>query len=93
MYQAYNNEVIKLMKDSGLITDQEAISWERSSVYYPFYKDFDADPNSETNQETSDGKLVNVDSILNIGMENSPSFLPQETIGSQKATKVRWQSA
>ena len=88
MYQAYNNEVIKLMKDSGLITDQEAISWERSSVYYPFYKDFDADPNSETNQETSDGKLVNVDSILNIGMENSPSFLPQETIGSQKLRRL-----
>jgi hypothetical protein len=88
MYQAYNNEVIKLMKDSGLITDQEAISWERSSVYYPFYKDFDADPNSETNQETSDGKLVNVDSILNIGMENSPSFLPQEKIGSQKLRRL-----
>ena len=88
MYQAYNNEVIKLMKDSGLITDQEARSWERSSVYYPFYKDFDADPNSETNQETSDGKLVNVDSILNIGMENSPSFLPQEKIGSQKLRRL-----
>ena len=88
MYQAYNNEVIKLMKDSGLITDAEARSWERSSVYYPFYKDFDADPNSETNQETSDGKLVNVDSILNVGMENSPSFLPQEKIGSKKLRRL-----
>ena len=88
MYQAYNNEVIKLMKNSGLITDAEARSWERSSVYYPFYKDFDADPNSETNQETSDGKLVNVDSILNVGMENSPSFLPQEKIGSKKLRRL-----
>ena len=88
MYQAYNNQVINLMRDSGLITDQEARSWERSSTYYPFYRDFEADPNAETNQETGDGKLVNVDSILNVGMENSPSFLPQDKIGSQKLRRL-----
>ena len=88
MYQAYNNQVINLMRESGLITDQEARSWERSSTYYPFYRDFEADPNAETNQETGDGKLVNVDSILNVGMENSPSFLPQDKIGSQKLRRL-----
>ena len=88
MYQAYNNEVIKLMQKAGLITDEEAQSWSRSAVYYPFYKDFGADPDAETNQETADGKPIKVDSILNIGVESSPSFLPQEKIGSQKLRRL-----
>ena len=87
-YQAYNNEVIEMMRSTGLITPQEADSWSRSSVYYPFYKDFENAPDAQTKQENAQGQKVNVDSILNIGTETSPTYLPQDKVGSQKLRKL-----
>ena len=81
-YQAFNNEVIEMMRSTGLITPQEADSWSRSSVYYPFYKDFENAPDAQTKQENAQGQKVNVDSILNIGTETSPTYLPQDKVGS-----------
>ena len=91
MYQAYNNEVITFMKDTGLITDKEAASWSRSSTYYPFYKDFNGDPDAKANTIDSTGKPNNPDSILGVGTPTAPSYLPVNN-QSQKLKKLEGSS-
>ena len=37
-WQAYNAYTVKYLKDTGLLSEQEALKWQKFSDYFPFYK-------------------------------------------------------
>jgi hypothetical protein len=38
MWQAYNAYTVRYLKDTGLLSEEEALKWQKYSDYFPFYK-------------------------------------------------------
>ena len=41
VWQAYNNKVIQFLQDTGVLSEETAVSWREASDYIPFYRALD----------------------------------------------------
>jgi hypothetical protein len=41
VWQAYNNKVIQFLQDTGILSEETAVSWREASDYIPFYRALD----------------------------------------------------
>ena len=40
-WQAYNNKVVQFLQDTGVLSEETAVSWREASDYIPFYRALD----------------------------------------------------
>ena len=75
VWQAYNNQVIKFLEDTGVISGEVSDNWREASDYIPFYRAMDPDANIGKITKGAFG-----------GLTQAGSFIPYK--GSEDAINV-----